>query len=174
MVAFISAEHIRARTEKLLSSAGVARPPVSVEKIARSVGARVVRDALDTDLSGVLHVVDGKPLIAVNSRHARTRQRFTIAHELAHLNLHGDQTFVDRHFVFRRDQKAATGNDREEIQANMFAAELLMPKEWLVADLEDKALDIGDDDALGELARRYDVSQSAMLFRLANLELAEL
>ena len=121
----------------------------------------------------MLHVVEETPVIAVNSSHAGTRQRFTIAHELGHLTLHGTQTFVDRHFVFRRDQKAATGNDREEIQANMFAAELLMPREWLVSDAGEHGFDIGEDEGLAELARRYGVSQSAMLFRLANLGLVE-
>lgn len=174
MVKFMPEEEIRAAAEELLARVGAETPPVPVEDIARSVGARVVLEALDTDLSGVLHVVEETPLIAVNSSHPGTRQRFTIAHELGHLSLHDMQTFVDRDFVFRRDQKAASGNDREEIQANMFAAELLMPREWLVEDAGEHGFEIGEDDELSELARRYGVSQSAMLFRLANLDLVEL
>ena len=128
-------------------------------------------EALNTNLSGVLHIVVGTPLIAVNSSHSRPRQQFTVAHELGHLTLHGAQTFVDRHFVFRRDQRTATGTDRDEIQANMFAAELLMPRDWLLRDAGDREFDMGDDDALSKLARRYGVSQSAMAFGLANLRL---
>ena len=173
MASFISEAKIRRESQRLLSGANVEDPPVSVDAIARSVGARVVLEALDTDLSGVLHIVDGTPLIGVNSSHSKTRQRFTIAHELGHLTLHGEQTFVDRRFVFLRDQRAASGSDREEIQANMFAAELLMPQAWLSSDIGEDGFDFGDDDALGELARRYGVSQSAMAFRLVNLGLAE-
>ena len=173
MASFISEAKIRRESEGLLARADVGAPPVPVDTLARFVDARVVLEAFDTDLSGVLHIVDGTPVIGVNSSHSKARQRFTIAHELGHLTLHGPQTFVDRRFVFRRDQKAASGSDRQEIQANMFAAELLMPKAWLRRDIDDQGFDFGDDDALGELARRYGVSQSAMAFRLANLGLSE-
>ena len=171
MSRYISEAKVRHAAEKVLSDAGAQGPPVVLDDIARRRGARVVRDALETDLSGVLHMVDGTPLIAVNSAHSQARQRFTIAHEVGHLVLHGPQTFVDRRFVFRRDQKAATGSDREEIQANMFAAEVLMPRDWLLSDVGDTGFDMGGDDALRKLARRYGVSQSAMAFRLANLRL---
>lgn len=173
MSRYVSEAKIRRAAEKLLGDASAEGPPVEVDDIARSLGARVVRDALEADLSGVLHIVDGTPRIAVNSAQSRARQRFTVAHELGHFVLHGSQTFVDRHshFVFRRDQKAASGNDREEIQANMFAAEILMPRDWLLHDAGDVAFDMGDDDALRELARRYGVSQLAMAFRIANLRL---
>ena len=171
MTRYISEAKIRRAAEGLLADAGADGPPVRVGDIARSMGARIVLEALETDLSGVLHVVDGTPLIAVNSAQSGARQRFTVAHELGHFVLHGPQTFVDRRFVFRRDQKAATGTDREEIQANMFAAEILMPRDWLLRDAGDLGFDMGDDDALRELARHYAVSQSAMAFRLANLQL---
>lgn len=170
---FIPEATIRQSAEDMLSEADVRGPPVPVGRVARFVGARVVLEALDSDLSGVVHLVNGDPMIVANSTQAQTRQRFTIAHELGHLCLHGGQTFVDRRFVFRRNQTTATGTDREEMQANMFAAELLMPKDWLRRDVGTEGFDIGDDEALMDLARRYGVSQSAMLFRLANLRLAD-
>ena len=87
--------------------------------------------------------------------------------------------FVDRDFVFRRGQKAAAGSDHEEIQANMFAAELLMPRNWLERDVGEKDIDAAgraaiSDDAVVRLARQYGVSQAAMAFRPANLGLAAL
>lgn len=174
MASFIPAETIRCKAESLLAKAGIEKPPVPARLVARVAGVRVVYEALGTDLSGVLHIVGDVPLIAVNSTQSSVRQRFTIAHELGHYRLHGPQTFVDRQFVFRRGQKSAAGIDREEIQANMFAAELLMPRDWLAQEFEDGGLDVGDDEALNDLARRYGVSQSAMLYRLINLDLTTL
>ena len=172
MVEYIPESSIRQKAEGLLTRARVSSPPISVEALAQLLNARIVLEPLSTDLSGALHVVDGIPRIAVNSTQASTRQRFTIAHEIGHLILHGQQTFVDRSFLFRRDQRAATGSAREEIQANMFAAEVLMPHQWLLDELGEDGIDIGDDERLVDLARRYRVSQAAMLFRLVNLQLA--
>ena len=56
----------------------------------------------------------------------------------------------------------------------MFAAELLMPRDWLLADVGELGIDAAGDEAVGNLARRYGVSQSAMAFRLVNLGLAAL
>ena len=159
------------------------RPPVPPDSVARAAGVRVVMDSLSAELAGLLRVLDGAPTIVVNSSHGEMRRRFTIAHELGHLSLHGgregSQMFVDRDFVFRRGQKAAAGSDHEEIQANMFAAEPLMPRDWLERDVGEKDIDAAgraaiSDDAVVRLARQYGVSQAAMAFRLANLGLAAL
>ncbi len=171
MTRFISEEKIRREVETLFEQVGIEGPPVPVEEVARSLNARVILEPFKTDLSGVLHLVEEGPVIGVNSAQSRARQRFTIAHELGHLRLHGEETFVDRAFTFRRDQKAAAGTARQEIQANIFAAELLMPKRWLVEDIENQDIDIADDQALRDLTQRYDVSHAALAFRLANLQL---
>ena len=90
------------------------RPPVPPDSVARAAGVRVVMDSLSAELAGLLRVLDGAPTIVVNSSHGEMRRRFTIAHELGHLSLHGgregSQMFVDRDFVFRRGQKAAAGS----------------------------------------------------------------
>ena len=183
MASFIPEATIRQKAQDLLAAASIDRPPVPPDSVARAADVRVVMDSLSAELSGLLRVLDGAPTIVVNSSHGEMRHRFTIAHELGHLSLHGgregSQMFVDRDFVFRRGQKAAAGSDREEIQANMFAAELLMPRDWLERDVGEKDIDAAgraaiSDDAVVRLARQYGVSQAAMAFRLANLGLAAL
>ncbi len=59
------------------------------------------------------------------------RQRFTIAHELGHFFLHraSSTVFVDAAPIFFRDESSSNGSQREEIEANAFAAELLMPED---------------------------------------------
>ena len=56
-----------------------------------------------------------------------------------------------------------------EIEANLFAAELLMPKAMLAKALGNEPFDIDDEGAVSALARRFKVSPSAMRFRLGNL-----
>jgi Zn-dependent peptidase ImmA (M78 family) len=59
--------------------------------------------------------------------------------------------------------------DHEEIEANRFAAELLMPKDLLEADLDKFEIDIEDAETIQHMARRYGVSEQAMTLRIVNL-----
>ena len=65
-----------------------------------------------------------------------------------------------------RDRTSTEAIDVEEIEANSFAACLLMPKPFL--DRVDAAGAIGDDLAESDLARRFHVSGHAMSLRLVN------
>jgi len=57
-----------------------------------------------------------------------------------------------------RDPKSATGTERIEIEANEFAAELLMPEALIVQALIGKQFDIEDDRPIEELEKRFRVS----------------
>jgi Zn-dependent peptidase ImmA (M78 family) len=107
-------------------------------------------------------------LLASTTDHVPVRQRFTIAHEIGHLLLHEhDQVHVDRGFRVRlRSDISSQGTDRDEMEANRFAAELLMPLKMLQADVQSLEFDLTDDDALWALAKRYGVSTQAMTYRL--------
>ncbi|MGB9235802.1 MAG: ImmA/IrrE family metallo-endopeptidase [Terriglobales bacterium] len=78
---------------------------------------------------------------------------------------------IDHSFRVRlRDDVSSQGTDDDEREANLFAATLLMPKEFLEADLEsEEDIDLLDDDFLHGLARRYGVSAQALVNRLKNL-----
>lgn len=158
--------------ELLLESLNIRTPPVPVEKIAKALGAQVRFSPLDEELSGMIFIKDGIPIIGVNSLHHPNRQRFTIAHEIAHLQLHKklitNEVHVDKQFLMR-DQKAAAGTDDVEIAANQFAAELLIPRVFLEQALAGKPYDIVDDSPLDELAKKFRVSKQMLEFRIRNL-----
>jgi Zn-dependent peptidase ImmA (M78 family) len=61
--------------------------------------------------------------------------------------------------------------DPREVDANAFAAALLMPATMLTRDVQGRVIDVSDEDAIRTLARRYAVSQQALTIRLLNLEL---
>ncbi len=160
---------------RLLVAESVTEPPVPVERIARSLGAVVSYQPFDADdISGLLYrAPDSAPIIGVNSANAKVRQRFTIAHELGHLLLHNAYGLIlERHLQINfRDAARSTASSQEEIEANQFAAEMLMPRELLQRALT--ALLAGrpvpDSELVMRLAGRFEVSRQAMEYRLASL-----
>jgi len=166
---------IRTKVRSLLSSAGITEAPVDVEAIAKRIGIDV-RKAEFTPadkLSGILYRDSGRTVIGVNSAHPSARQRFTIAHEIGHSVLeHSDSLYVDRNIprslVMFRDSRSEEGIIDHEIEANAFAAELLMPSDFLARDIS--SMETADaDKAISDLADRYRVSEQAMTIRLTNL-----
>lgn len=165
-------KEIRDSVEQLLKQRKVRRPPVPVERIAEGLGLAIRYTPADEELSGAIIRTHKEVVIGVNSRHHSNRRRFTIAHELGHYRLHsGVEVHVDEDFrVNLRDEESSKGVNWEEVEANRFAAELLMPTKFLLRDVEKfRGIDAG---AIQVLARRYKVSAEAMEIRLANLGLA--
>lgn len=166
-------DRLRAAKEAraLLQKHGVGAAPVDVFSLADRVGVRVVRQPLDDDLSGILVRSDDSAVIGVNIDHHPNRQRFTLAHELAHFVLHADKptVYVDDLLVHFRGESLHAPQNSEEVEANVFAAELLMPEEFLMNDLKTKRVDAFDEVAVRNLARKYGVSVQALSIRLSQL-----
>lgn len=170
------ADRARARAAALevLESFGVNGPPVPIERMIKARGIVLQHAPLDESLSGMAFIRDGVGIIGVNALHHPNRQRFSAAHELAHHILHEEEirraVHVDKEFrVFRRDDVASMGTDPFEIEANTFAAELLMPLKFLKEAVEDIGLDVDDDREVEALAKKFRVSPSAMRFRLGGV-----
>lgn len=171
-----------ARYAKDLLKHHAVRLPIPVEKIAQKY-SRVVREPLPADVSGMLVPLPasgGKSrwVIVVNANDPPVRQRFTIAHELGHLLIHKYATpHADGRYQVRfRNEESATGGIREEIEANQFAAELLMPEREVRRLATKLRLDVVDSSAdkeavrkLSGVAKRFQVSVQALSFRIANL-----
>jgi Zn-dependent peptidase ImmA (M78 family) len=168
-------KHVRKLALSLLSECDIDSAPVPVEDIASRLGVTVERASVSGDLSGLLlrDHVSGKSVIGVNSTQSILRQNFTIAHELGHFFLHDyEEVHVDRVFSVKlRSAKSSEGTDSEEKEANLFAAELLMPVHFLEHDLSEiEDLDLLEEEGvILELARKYKVSVQAMTFRLSYL-----
>lgn len=163
---------IRRLAAELLEAAEVTKLPVPVDKVAKRRGFRLYYERLDTDLSG-FYVRSGEDrVIGVNGHHPSVRQRFTIAHELGHALLEGT-AHHDRIFRFR-DPRSSEGIDPEEVAANAFAAELLMPEPWIRDRWKALASDgeLTDEEAASQMAKEFGVSSQALTIRLSTLGLA--
>jgi Zn-dependent peptidase ImmA (M78 family) len=158
--------------ERLLNNSGVSKAPVPVQRIARDLNIDVRFSPTREDVSGALVVKSGAAFIAVNDTHHENRQRFTIAHEIGHFCLHNPKEgvhFDEDFLVYGRNGKSSLASDPQEIEANQFAAELLMPQQFLMTDFS--SMKGALEDIVMRLAKKYKVSPQAMEYRLANLGL---
>lgn len=150
--------------------------PIDVESIVKTEGILIRREELEDAVSGMLVIKDDQAVIGVNAKHHPNRQRFTVAHEFGHYLLHRNlsNVFFDESVVFFRDKEAAEGSKYQEIEANVFAAELLMPESVLKERLTEQPLDAfdeSDESAFRKLASEFGVSIQALTIRLTRLGL---
>lgn len=169
-------QNLEQRAEKTLRDTDTYRVPVAIDLVAQRLNLTMEAAALGENVSGMLVVKGERGAIGYNSTHARVRQRFTISHEIAHYLLHTRksgkaQLFIDRHVTFRRDENSSTGVDQEEVEANQLGAALLMPRGLVQQEVRKHDLNLDDEDAVSLLAKRFQVSTTAMSNRLANLRM---
>lgn len=140
--------------------------PVDVEAMANAIGVDVVRDILGSRVSAKIQRDNsGKYTIVINAHDSKPRQRFSIAHELAHYLYHRDLIGdgVSDSPAYRAPDESiyeSTPLERKhEVQANQFAANVLMPVH-LIREL--KARGISSD---AQMAKELGVSIPAMRIR---------
>ncbi|RYD73247.1 MAG: ImmA/IrrE family metallo-endopeptidase [Verrucomicrobiaceae bacterium] len=181
-------KHIRKVVEALLDEHHISAAPVPVEEIAERQGATIRQQPTEDSLSGFLFKdrATGTAIIGVNKDHSPTRKRFTVAHELGHLMLHSyEQIHVDKAgygagygLVKLRSDLSSTGLDSEEVEANFFAAEILMPLRLLEEELtKQPTLNMLDESsfnaALKSMSKTFKVSPQALNIRLVQLGLLD-
>ena len=149
--------------------------PVDVVEIASKLGIQIKYGILEGNICGFLIYDDDTPIIGISSLHSLTRQRFTIAHEIGHYLQHPKESFIDNKYaIYWRNASASTGEKQQEVDANNFAAKLLMPKSAIQAELSKIKLEDEDESGIAKLADKFQVSTQAMTFRLINLGLASI
>jgi Zn-dependent peptidase ImmA (M78 family) len=147
-------------------------PHVIFDDLLRRLSVKLVEAVFEQDFWGASLLQNDKKVIIINTRVSKheLRKRFTIAHELGHLILHENRVLnfsaTGRSILFR-DAKSSRGVDDLEIEANHFAACLLMPEE----NMEDDLAQLGSitEDAIDTLAGKYQVSIPAVVTRLTSL-----
>ena len=168
----------RARASAKETLKNIERSPcthVDVFAVAKSLGVTIAEPiAFESDqISGFLkRNSESIAEIVVNKNHNPERQRFTIAHEIGHFVLHARELLhvddnVSAQPAFFRDAESSKATKLKEIEANQFAAELLMPSDE-IQDLVKQKIEAGEsfDIAVLELADTYQVSQIAMTIKI--------
>lgn len=112
-------------------------------------------------ISGILRIEDNLKEIYINENHIETRNTFTVAHELGHFYLHrGDVLENGGQLISFR----GTDINLQEKEADLFSAELLMPKKEIYS-----VATINKNGDISFLADYFKVSKAAMAKRIQEL-----
>ena len=157
--------------ERYLAVYGGATLPVAVESIAGDLLGLRVREQPELGASGLLIPARREIWLDAGELEFTGRRRFTIAHELGHWICQvcaGNTAAVYCRAPLVDEQAVSDPAGRDlEREANVFAAELLMPQPLVV----EHAAELGPDPVgLGGL---FGVSTLAMHWRLFNLGIVE-
>jgi Zn-dependent peptidase ImmA (M78 family) len=137
--------------------------PCLLDVVERGAGLPVVVASLPDGVAGACHRGAGGAVLWVNGRQFRPRQRFTLAHELAHAWCgHDGHETVDSVATL-----GGTTSDPVEIQANAFAAEFLVPR----AAMQQLVVGPPSLDEVVTIATAFGVSAIVVLYRLKELRL---
>lgn len=129
--------HAAEKAAELLKQHGFQKPPIDPEAIAEEEGLRVYfaefKAPHDEKTSGFFQLSedDNGGSIYVNSSNSDNRITFTIAHELAHYILHKEYIKSNKYQPMPRHNKYDGEKPVEEIEADFFAASLLVPLKML-------------------------------------------
>lgn len=145
---------------QLLKNAGVCKLPVMVRDVVNHIkktsDLSVYPWAFGNNTSGIQVTYDDSATIGYNQDQHRHRQRFTVAHEIGHFMM--GHTIGNS--IFDLDSKKP-----EEIEANQFAAELLMPLTFLNKEIKNGNKDVKN------FAKIFDVSEESIWWRLKECNL---
>lgn len=139
--------------------------PVRVGKLAKELELEVVLAGLSPNISGLIEpstTAKAGFVIKINKYESDERQRFTIAHEIAHYLLHRDHI---KNGVIDNVMYRSSLSSKKEIEANRLAADILMPNSMVLKEISE----LGgkrDEVAAIALARKFRVSTAAMKIRL--------
>lgn len=141
--------------------------PVKVGQVAKDLGIDVKKSTLPAGKSGQIKLINGHGEIKVNRHDTHARQRFTIAHEIAHFLLHHEMLVGDG--IIDDVLYRSNLSDELEAQANRLAADIIMP--WNL--IKEKIQTFGDvklkDEHIELIANDAEVSVAAMKIRLGKL-----
>lgn len=136
--------------------------PVKIGGIANSFGISVKSSTLNAGISGEIKRDGNGYVIRVNRHDVKARQRFTLAHEIAHFLLHkeliGDGIVDD--ILYR-----SSLSDKIEAQANRLAADILMPMPYINKKMEELKR-YREEERIEKIAFLLEVSITALKYRL--------
>ena len=149
-------------------------PALKIDDLIEEQDVKIIEKDLGSSMSGA-SLYDGKDrIILINENEHENRKRFTKAHELGHVLLHQDQNLrvdnSDSNEVFLRDKDSSSGEYWREVEANNFAAAILMPKDLVEKEYRAICKSGSKSDELTEkLAKKFKVSVDAMTIRRQKL-----
>jgi Zn-dependent peptidase ImmA (M78 family) len=162
---------LEVRATKFRDELGISHSdPIDLYKVLAEKNVLTNFRSMRPELSGMALKTGEDRFILINKEQTRDRQHFTIGHELYHLFVQPDFSFMLCK-VGRFDKK-----DREEYNADVFSSFLLMPEAGVLTCIPEEELARGGKISLPtivKLEQHLGVSRSALLVRLDRLGLID-
>ncbi|HAT3626871.1 TPA: ImmA/IrrE family metallo-endopeptidase, partial [Morganella morganii] len=98
--------------------------PIKLGELAKELGLIVKLATLPANISGEIKETNGLTTIRINRHDVKTRQRYTLAHEISHFLLHKHllREGITDDVLYRSAQ-----SNKIEAEANRLAADIIMP-----------------------------------------------
>ena len=141
----------------------------NIFEAAEKIGYRVIRYPIGNDsFLGFALIKDTERIVFSNSSLILSREIFSVAHEIGHQKLHLSEM---GRTIIRDDD--FTDRDESEVEANYFAACLLMPVEkvekFIRLELNEKEIAKWNGLDIARIQTAFNVSYDMALFRLKAL-----
>ncbi len=161
-----------AKAQQLLSECGFDEiTDIEMGLFVSGLGATLIEEKMSY-CEGKIIFGTKKAIIKVNSEiQYQERKRYVIGHEIGHLILHRnlqlpDDTFMRLNIFKGMEQHLQFG--KQELEANEFASELLMPTKIILSYLQRKRF---SPLLIKQISERFKTGLTATLFRYINLDL---
>ncbi|HRI47591.1 MAG TPA: ImmA/IrrE family metallo-endopeptidase [Ignavibacteriaceae bacterium] len=155
------------RAQEILNDFGFKKPSeIVVEEIANAKAAIIEEADLNGPLGQIFLTSDFALIKIERSIREPGQRRFTEAHELGHYVIESTNGKYLSFLCNAEDINSFLSNKKRESDANEFASELLMPREWVKSFTDKKELRI---ELIKESADYFGVSLTAMAFRYTAL-----
>ena len=143
--------------------------PVNTYNLIKDLGIITVFRKMSSEFSGMAFKNNGKKFILINSGHSIGRQNFTIMHEVYHLEMQEDFKFMVCNAGEFDKQK------KEEYEADIFAAYILMPEDGILAKIPQNELEKNKITikTIIDIEQHFQCSHSSFLRRLQELTLID-
>jgi Zn-dependent peptidase ImmA (M78 family) len=154
----------RNMAKKVLKDYKLSAVPTDLTVIFQGLDLKYIQLNDAKEIDGAIIEIEGKPAIAVlNKARPLQRQRFTLAHELGHIFLeHIKRDIYDSEETRENDvQSSGKAKPPKEVEADIFASELLVPYE----QLKKYTADMNNVDKLTGI---FQVSKQAMTLAIMN------
>lgn len=160
----ITNAHIQAH--QLLDNCGLDEiTDLEMDLFVSGLDAMLIEEEL-TNCDGKIIFGNNKTVIKVNSNiQFEQRKRFVVAHEIGHLIMHKNMQLPDdtfSNFNIISGMEKALKNGRQELEANEFACELLMPEKLFMKEAKGKKF---SPLLIKQLSERFKTSLTATVFR---------
>lgn len=160
------------KAQELLDSFGLDEiTEISMDFFVAGLDSILIEEPL-SNCDGKIIFGNNKTVIKLNSQiQFDERKRFVVAHEIGHLILHRNMTLPDdtfENFNIIAGTEKFLKNGQQELEANEFASELLMPTKLFYKEAQGKKF---TPLLIKQLAQRFKTSLTATLFKYMECDL---